>query len=91
MKDISKITAEDIKQLYSIGESWQVYNITKKFGVIHVKWRKQYKETDIKFNDDGYEYKSTFIHPENLSLSEVKALNDRGYLTAYNKLQTQTA
>lgn len=86
MKDISEITKEDLILLYGIGEAWEVYNITKNFGVIHIKWRKQYSEKDIKFNEDGYEYKSTFIHPENLSLKEVKELNKKGYSTPYNNL-----
>lgn len=82
-----KISVADANTIFSIGVEWEAFRVKVINSTIDIKFRKKYSEGQIQFNDDGYEYKSIWINPENLSYTKVIALNSLGYLTPYNNLK----
>lgn len=86
LKNILTATEEDLNDLFSIGINWELYRVKYMDGLIDIKFRKKYESSQIQFNEDGYEYKTVFVNPYNLSFSQVQQINKKGYSTPYNNL-----
>ena len=87
MKNMLQISIADANNIFSIGTDWNVFRIEIINGTLDIKFRRKYLEDQIQFNEEGYEYKSIWINPENLNYYKVIALNNAGYFTPYNNLK----
>lgn len=69
-KHIPELTEWESKQ---IPEGWEFFRKVVFGDTVSLKVRKQYEPNDIRFNDDGYEYKEVFIPINAESKSKIEA------------------
>lgn len=86
LKPLSSISDEDvIGALFMNGfpEGWELYKVytLDPTAWVSVKLRRKYGESDIHFNEDGYEYKDHFLNFRGFSLSSWSDnyLRSKGY------------